>query len=391
MNKNYEANIWKLYLFRILSVSEFAGTIYVLFLLSNNLSMTQIMVLESIFMLTILFSEIPSGAFADIVGRKHSLTIYAFLSSLGFLIIGINQNFWILLIAQIIIGIGWSMESGANSALTYDTLKELKKEKDYQKIWGFNLFLLSLSLGVSAIISTLLASFIGFNNLFFITALTIGSAGIVSMTIKEPNVYNKINQANYLKHIKEAIQFTKKHKIIKNLIIYFALFSSISHMSWFLISPYYNTKGPLILVGIAIFLYFVLFGIGTIIPSKYYNKISENSLFLILLLFSGICFIFIPLSSIIISLVLLSIMSILCGIRDIKVDTSINHHTSSYHRATVYSIKSFSKGLVYAIISPIIGIVSDKISIDAGFILFGILLIIMFIYYKILNIFHQKL
>ena len=65
MNQKYANNIWKFYLFKIAGALELTIAIYVLFLLANNLSITQVMILETIFMCLILLFEIPSGIFAD--------------------------------------------------------------------------------------------------------------------------------------------------------------------------------------------------------------------------------------------------------------------------------------------------------------------------------------
>ena len=60
------------------------------------------------------------------------------LTFLGYLIFSFYSGFNEFFIAEIFLGIGGSLISGADSALIYDTLLELKKDEDYTKIEGKN-------------------------------------------------------------------------------------------------------------------------------------------------------------------------------------------------------------------------------------------------------------
>jgi len=55
---SYESNIWKFYLLRFFGEFELTVAIFVLFLLAKGLSMTQIMILETIF--TVVFIAVTS-------------------------------------------------------------------------------------------------------------------------------------------------------------------------------------------------------------------------------------------------------------------------------------------------------------------------------------------
>ena len=71
---------------------------------------------------------ITTGFFADIYGRRLSLFFGSILTFLGYLIFSFYSGFNEFFIAEIFLGIGGSLISGADSALIYDTLLELKKD-----------------------------------------------------------------------------------------------------------------------------------------------------------------------------------------------------------------------------------------------------------------------
>ena len=95
--------------------------------------MKDVMLLQAIYSVTIVVLEIPSGYLADAVGRKKTLVFGAIMGFFGFLTYSFSYGFIGFLIAEIILGIGQSMLSGADSALLYDTLLDMKKEKEYIK------------------------------------------------------------------------------------------------------------------------------------------------------------------------------------------------------------------------------------------------------------------
>ncbi len=385
MKQTYANNIWKFYLFRFVSALELTVSIYVLFLLANNLSMIQVMLLETIFIGVVLLLEVPSGAFADLFGRKTALALSLLCASISFIIFGIGTNFWVFLIAQLLMALGWSLESGADLALVYDSLKEINKEKDYAKIYGRSNFIAHFTWAGSALLSGFLAIYLGYRNLFFITAGLFFMGFIVALWFKEPPIHKKVAGKNYLGHLIGAAKFAYHHKIVRNLIIFYGMFAAISHLAWFVIQPYYDVSNlPKYVIGIAIFIYFSFAGIGSITANYFMAKIKEEKLILSMLLIASISFIGLFFINKLFGLLLIAIMSLAGGIRDIYVSKGIHEHTDSYHRATVGSIQSFSKSIMYAIFAPLIGYFTDIFTPSAAFLMMGIGLFFFFMYHLII-------
>ena len=103
MSRNIESNIWKLFVIKGLRWFLVAMPIIILFFQETGLSLFEIMILQSSYSVIVACMEIPSGFFADILGRKKSLIIGAFLSFFGFSIISLSFDFWQFMIAQILL------------------------------------------------------------------------------------------------------------------------------------------------------------------------------------------------------------------------------------------------------------------------------------------------
>jgi len=105
--------------------------IIVLFYQENGLSMQNVLTLKAFYSVAVVIMEIPSGYFADIWGRKKTLILGSVLGCLGFVVYGFSSDFYGFLLAELILGVGSSFISGADSALLYDSLLQDKKEGTY--------------------------------------------------------------------------------------------------------------------------------------------------------------------------------------------------------------------------------------------------------------------
>lgn len=122
------------------------SAMYVTFLQENGMSLMQVNTINAVFFLTIFICEIPTGAFADIFGRKRSFITACFLKGVGSIVYGMSNNISGFIVAEIISGIGFTFMSGALKAWLVDSLihrgyktvdvKVFAKAKFYSQICG---------------------------------------------------------------------------------------------------------------------------------------------------------------------------------------------------------------------------------------------------------------
>lgn len=105
-----------------LSLASFDVTrgIWILFLQHRGFSLAQIGLAESIFHLTSLLCEVPSGYLADRIGRKHSLYLGALCRMAGTVLIWWAPNLAWLFPAFILSALSYVFPSGADRALLYE-------------------------------------------------------------------------------------------------------------------------------------------------------------------------------------------------------------------------------------------------------------------------------
>ena len=89
-----------------------------------NLTGAQLVLVGTTVELTILLFEVPTGIVADAYSRRTSIIIGYFLMGLGFLVEGSFPVFGMILLTQLLWGIGYTFTSGATQAWLSDEIGE---------------------------------------------------------------------------------------------------------------------------------------------------------------------------------------------------------------------------------------------------------------------------
>lgn len=111
----------------------------------SHFSWTEIATISSISLLVQLLLELPSGALADLWGRKNTVLFGRALGVVGFIFMTFGSTFLAVLIGNILYLANWAFESGALDALLYDSMKENGVgEVEYQKVQADTFFTVRL-------------------------------------------------------------------------------------------------------------------------------------------------------------------------------------------------------------------------------------------------------
>ena len=121
MNRSLQNNIRTIYLMGFFSSFLVVLPVFVPLLQGHGLSMSQVLQTQALFALTIALFEVPSGYFADLYGRRLAILIGAGLNAIGFLSLLWADSFLDFVVYEIILGVGFSLISGTDLALLYDT------------------------------------------------------------------------------------------------------------------------------------------------------------------------------------------------------------------------------------------------------------------------------
>jgi len=196
-----------------------------------------------------IFFEIPSGAFADLIGRKVALIIGFLAWTIGLSIYSTGTSFLTFAMAESILAFGGALMSGTDKAFIFDTLKSLGKTKEAKKIFGTSLSIMF----VIAIFVNPIGSFLGSINLrlpFYLSILPFLAGTIVALTLTEPKYKKeKFSRMTYLIQIKKSIKYVKNNEYLFFLFTIMVIVNCFSTIGFWFYQPYMQLSG----IGIASF------------------------------------------------------------------------------------------------------------------------------------------
>ncbi len=112
------------------------GATYATFLISKGLNLFQVNLVNFVFWATLFIFEIPTGAFADIFGRKLSFVLSCCFFSLGMFLYASANSFWGFAFSECAAAIGSTFASGAFQAWLVDRVRHQGYEGPLGKIFA---------------------------------------------------------------------------------------------------------------------------------------------------------------------------------------------------------------------------------------------------------------
>ncbi len=203
-------NILLMYASSVIGGALFFLPILALYFEDTLFSATNVALIFSIEAFAVVLFEVPTGAIADLFGRKMTIVLdhVITLCAIGLLFIG--GSLWIFIIYAIIHAFAMSLASGSEDALIYDTLQEHGKEQYYKRAIGIYYALWPLGASVGAIIGGYLAT-ISLEHTILFSFIPVGIATILVAFLKEAK-YEKEKHQNVLRQMNDAFRFALSKK-----------------------------------------------------------------------------------------------------------------------------------------------------------------------------------
>lgn len=155
------ANVRLFILFRIFFNSRFYYPVFTIIFLDYGLTIEQFSLLNTVWAMTIFCAEVPSGALADVVGRRQLLVATSLCMVVEMLLIGFvplgngSLIFSAFLINRIFSGLAEAMASGADEAMAYDSLVAEGDPEDWPRVLSVQMRLRSIAAIASMAIGAL--------------------------------------------------------------------------------------------------------------------------------------------------------------------------------------------------------------------------------------------
>ena len=112
------------------------GPTYALFLISRGLDLLHVNLVLAVYLITTCVFEVPTGAVADVFGRKRSFVLSCLVRALAFGLYFFADSFGQFLVAEFIDAVGTTLATGAFDAWAVDGMRDEGDERPADRLFA---------------------------------------------------------------------------------------------------------------------------------------------------------------------------------------------------------------------------------------------------------------
>jgi MFS family permease len=342
---------------------------------SCGLDATRILLVQAVFSAASLVFEVPSGYFADVMGRRRGLLTGAVLMALGMTAYGVANRFWWFALAEIILAAGYSLFSGTESALLFDSLASTEQDSRYRKLEGRAEALTRLGTATAAILGGVLAG-LSLRLPFWANAGTAWLMFIIAFGLVEPpreKLAGKTPFRDILRIFRESV---RDRDLLPSMVLSSALFVTgvIGIWGYFL-----RLAGA----GVSVLSYGVYFAffqaasaLGAASSDRLARALGVRGSYGLLALVPATLILF-TITSSSWPVLLTPLAALAWGFSTPLILNTLNRRIESDRRATVLSVSAMLGRVLFVLLSPVFGLLSDHLSDRAGFMFLAVLFVLL--------------
>lgn len=333
--------------------------------------------LEAVMITTASLGEIPTGAIADIFGKRKAIILAFAMGAFGNIVMAFAQNYYMLMGSIITMTLGGAFYSGSLEALVYDTLLENKLEHTYQKVIGRINSIQNIGMAVAGITGGYLYQIhIALPFLMVAFAYLIGL--VVSVQLAEPQIDSeKYSWRKFFIQNKQGFGQLFSNRNIGFMVILFLIPASFMVATENVLND--ATAIELGFNSIQFGIYATgLYLFGTLVSEKsdwLIQKVGEKWIYVLLLSIYIMSLLTIPTVAVVIGTILLFIRYGVQTVFDNYQSTKINSIADSRYRATTLSTFNLMRNIPYVFAATGIGVLMNIYTAKLFSFYFGIILI----------------
>ena len=320
--------------------------------------------IETILIITLTLMEIPTGAIADLLGKKKTLILAFLFELIGGLMMAMAPNFSVLAGSVFVMCIGGALYSGTLEALVYDSLKQEGNQKKYDRV-------ISKINSIGLLTPAICGAVGGFLYLiepklpFYANAAGYGIGLFLSFWLTEPVIdTEKFTLSNFIRQTRQGLlQLTKSTDIKKQTIMllsigFFVVIVDEMLNSFLGFEFGFGAKQ----LGMLTAVIYLISAAATQLTPWIRHKFGDNYSNFVVGGLIAISLIISPIIGIIVGGITLAFRSSLQAIFGSMASVTINNNSESKYRATTISTFNMIKNIPYVLSAFFLGSLADQIS-----------------------------
>ena len=335
---------------------DFYVPVSAFFLESRGLSLTDIFMLESVLVASILVAEIPAGIIGDRFDRRRLVCAGFVFNAIAEILFAAGTNFSIYALSFVMSGLSIAMLTGVQDAYIYDSLGD---DADAKAVgaWG-HLSALMLTAGVTgSVVGSALGSVdISLPALLSAAMAVVAAVCVAFLPQQNPKTHDKHPETSWV-----SLKIGVKLLFTSPLLLYVAVGSSASFA---LFNAVYTLNQPLFAAqDVPIATWGVIAGAGQLLAAGYNyaagrieKRVGRKTALLLAMGYgaAGFCLMAVPHVLAVVSGFLLVVVGI--HARGPITSAVTNKLIPAHRRATVLNVASSVGSLVGIVVNPLVGL-----------------------------------
>jgi len=239
------ANLWRIVAFRWLFWTHFFAAVLVPFFTDwAGLTLAQTLTLNAWFMGWNFVLEVPTGAVADRFGRKWSLALGAAVATIAPLVYVSTRRLPVFLVAEVLFAVAYTLVSGADEALAYDTLDALGETGMAKRVLARLEAAQLAGIVTGALAGSVIAARWGLAAPFACQAAPAALAGAVALGLHEPGgARRRADGEAYLRLVASGVRHLRRHPALRALVRDMVGFNAVAWTLIWLYQPLARAAG----------------------------------------------------------------------------------------------------------------------------------------------------
>ncbi len=348
-------------------------------------SLTNVAIIYSVEALGIVLFEVPSGALADLFGRKKTIVLGNAVVLLGLVFLAIGGNMLMFIVYALLSSFARSLVSGSDSALIYDSLQEAGQEQKYEKTIGTYYAMWTIGATVGSLIGGHTAA-MDLRFPIWLSFVPLVISTIIVLFLQEP-VYQKATHKNIFRHMVQTARFAFSVRnfvlLFVSAFIVFGFGENVLMMGALFLE---FKKVPIEVIGYATAAVTALIALGEFYGHEIGLKIGRKKILLVIGAVTPVLFFAATQVWQYWAALLYAVPALFFGVRHVVINALLNQGVGSSQRATMVSLWSFFGELGIFAAAPFIGWLADIYDINAAFKISAGLLLVAPVLYSFLRL-----
>lgn len=376
--KRYGRNIPLEYLYVSLGSFNLTHGLWMIYLASQGFSLVQLGILEALYHVTSFLMEVPTGAVADLWGRKASRICGRVIACFSLLVMFFGKVFWVQSMAFILTALGNNLESGSGDALVYDSLLLDDREDRYMRVAGKR----ELIFQSTAIVAYAFGGYLALRSYAAVYAVSMACfalAALCAFFFREPKVHVPVLPeargrsmgsrilGSMKDQLSQSLRIMRERKKIGFFIVFSEiLFCFITVLFFYLQNHWISLGWSEWEIGLVFCANAAVAGLIALRSSSLERKIGERGVLTFLPIALVLCLWGVALTRF--AHLFFIFLGTIEGLLIIAIGTYLNRLIPSAQRATILSFQSMAFSLFMMVLFPLVGVVGDRWSLPVAFV-----------------------